>query len=276
MRPRGAIISPRHKLARAVPFRVEGTPPAQSLALPKQTSYWGNSRWGDCVSAEEAMAKAVSSVAAGDAELFIDEESLVQWARENGYLNGADLSSVMETMAEKGMVFPDRKVYHDGPAKAVDWTDENVLRAAIATGPVKIAVDAMPYERIVQQSNGWVMVGIPHHWNYDHCVGIIGYGPAKWLADQLGATLPQGVDPGQTMYAVFTWNTVGIVDHVSISNNCAEAWVRTPTTPEIVPVPAPPPPPPPPTPGPGPTPTPLPPGDYQVSGVLTIKPVAGL
>ena len=43
--------------------------PAQFAYVPKQLSMWGNDQYGDCVSAEEAFAKACYSP-----EIFIDDQ----------------------------------------------------------------------------------------------------------------------------------------------------------------------------------------------------------
>ncbi len=62
--------------------------------------------------------------------------------------------------------------------------------------------------------------------NLDHCIGACGYGPGNWLAQQLGGTLAS-TNPG---IAVFTWNTIGVLDVPSFIAITGEAWARHPTT----------------------------------------------
>ena len=56
---RGALPSPRSALATATPYsaRLLGAPP-EYIVIPPQLSMWGNDVHGDCVTAEEAFAKA--------------------------------------------------------------------------------------------------------------------------------------------------------------------------------------------------------------------------
>src|SRR6516165_1741881 len=53
---------------------------------------------------------------------------------------------------------------------------------------------------------------------------------AGWLAAQFGVQVPQGVDPNAVGYAMFTWDSIGIIDHPSLQNITNEAWCRSPTT----------------------------------------------
>ena len=52
----GAIPSPRHRLAAAIPHQIIGETPSNFLINPNQLSFWGNDQHG--VTAEEAFAKA--------------------------------------------------------------------------------------------------------------------------------------------------------------------------------------------------------------------------
>ena len=64
--PRGAIPSPRHELAAAMPHVPDpavSVPPSY-LMWPVQMSSWNNYIYGDCVSAEEAFAKATAAICA--------------------------------------------------------------------------------------------------------------------------------------------------------------------------------------------------------------------
>jgi hypothetical protein len=252
-RPRGARPSPRNKLAAALPYRVRGSTPPQFIVVPKQLSMWLNDTQGDCVTAEEAAAKAMASVMAGQSEIFIQDATVQAWASAHGVLNGADLASVLEWMQSAGFS-QDGDLYNDGPHQSVDWTSPAVLQNAISQGPVKIGVAAAQLESVVGNGNGWFGVGFSKDTNEDHCVNLCGFGPMSWLAAQLGVSVPSGVDGTQQGYALYTWKTIGIIDVPSLLAICGEAWLRSPTT--VVVGPNGPPPVPIPTPVPVPTPTP--------------------
>src|SRR6059058_5283785 len=137
--PRGAIPSPRHVLAAAMPHVPEPSiaVPASFLMWPAQMSSWNNYTYGDCVSAEEAFAKATAAP-----QTFIPEATVVAWAQAHDYLNGASLTSVMTTMQSQGFPF-NGKTYGDGPYAAVNWNNDAILQSAIfSLGPVKIGVGA--------------------------------------------------------------------------------------------------------------------------------------
>ena len=141
--PRGAIPTPRHELAAAMPYVAEEriAAPAEFLMWPVQMSSWNNYVYGDCVSAEEAFAKATAAP-----QTFIPEATVVAWATAHGYLNGATLTSVMTTMQTHG--FPlNKKTYDDGRHLAVNWTNAALLQGAIYShGPVKIGVGADDFQ----------------------------------------------------------------------------------------------------------------------------------
>src|SRR5271163_1919835 len=84
--PRGAIPSPRYELAGAMPHVPDAkvSVPPSFLMWPGQMSSWNNYICGDCVSAEEAFAKAAAAP-----QTFFPEATVVDWATANGYLNGA-------------------------------------------------------------------------------------------------------------------------------------------------------------------------------------------
>ena len=227
-RPRGAIASPRHKLAGAAPHAA--TPcPANYAALAPQISYWGNQRDGDCVSAEEAAAKACYSVARGISEVFVTEADLVTWARKHRYLNGAMLTDVMDTMQTDGLP-ANGKTYTDGPYTSVDWTDYPTLTSAIYQGPVEIGIAASQVERAAGGTTGWWLTTARKDHGLDHCVGLVGYGTAAWCATQLKTTVPQEITDNHPCVIMFTWNTFGILTHEALIAICGEAWLRTPTT----------------------------------------------
>jgi hypothetical protein len=263
---RGAKPTPRHKLAAALPFQItrDQQLPPQVAYVPKQLSYWLNNQYGDCVTAEEAFNKDVSGV-------LISDQEVEQWASANGFLNGANLTDVMDAMAKSGFS-QDGSVYSDGGYTSVDYSNESVLQAALAIAPVKIGLDADALPSGAGNGNGWYKLGGSpgQYTNEDHCVALAGYGPASWLFEQLGASLPSGVDGTKVCYLLFTWSSIGVVDHDWIMSTVGEAWLRNPSTlvngsalpnpgPQPVPPPAPPVPPVPPVPpAPAPSPTPAP------------------
>jgi len=239
MRMRGARPSPRHKLAAARPHRIIGATPAQFIVVPSLLSMWLNDVDGDCVTAEEAFAKACHSP-----EIFIQDATVKTWAQQHGVLNGAALSDVLEWMQTGGFQ-QDGETYNDGPAAAVDWTNAAMLCNAIAHGPVKTGVAAAQLENVVGNSNGWLAVNFQHDPNLDHCVSACGFGPIGWLAQQLGTS----INSGALGIAVYTWKTIGIIDAASWLAIVGEAWLRSPTT--VIPTQ--------PTPVPSPMPPPVPP-----------------
>jgi hypothetical protein len=214
--------------------------------VPSQLSMWGNQSNGCCVTTEEAFAKAAYSVLNGGTELFVPEETVIAWATVHGVLNGAELQEVMTWMLTGGFTV-NGQLYNDGAASAVDYATESVLQAAIAQGPVKIGIDADALPQTAGEQQGWsAFGGTPGQFsNEDHCVCLTGFGPTAWLYQQLGVTPPPGLPAAG--YLLFTWSSIGFVDHAWIMSTCGEAWLRTPTTvPGTPPVPVPP----------GPTPTP--------------------
>ncbi len=242
---RGAIPTPRHRLAAAVPHLPTCAEiPAQVAYVPPQLSMWGNNQYGDCVSAEEAFNKAASGS-------FIQESVVIKWADAGGFLNGAMLDEVMDAMAKNGF-HQDGKVYGDGSYKSVDYSNEAILKSALAIAPVKIGIDAGALPSGAGSQQGWhAFGGRPGEYsNEDHCVALAGYGPASWLFGQLNTAVPTGVDPNKVCYMLFTWSTIGVVDHDWIMSTVGEAWLRDPSTmidgtpqPNPGPQPLPPPPP---------------------------------
>lgn len=225
-RQRGAIAAPRHKLASARPH-VTTSAPDQIIYRPTQLSMWGNAVDGDCCAAEEAFKDACNSP-----EIFIPEDVVIAWAQANGFLNGAELTDVMNAMASSGFQPGDGNTYGDGPYMSVDWTNAAALQSAIAVGPVKIGVAADQLENAVPDppTNGWFATGFQPDSNEDHCVSLCGYGTIAWLAEQLGVSVPDGVDGTQPGYALFTWSSIGIIDVPSLLAICGEAWLRNPVT----------------------------------------------
>jgi hypothetical protein len=224
---RGATPSPRNALAAARPHRATVGAPPNFLTKPARISMWGNDVHGDCVTAEEAFAKACN-----DPEIFVSDDTVVAWATRHGVLEGAYLTQVMGWMQDDGFA-DDPYVYDDGPYFSVDWTNVGTLQSAISAGPVKLGVAADQIESAYWTNGGqtgWFGTGFHADGNEDHCVALCGYGPISWLAQQLGVSVPAGVDGTQPGYALFTWNSIGIVDVPSMVNVTHEAWLRQPTT----------------------------------------------
>jgi hypothetical protein len=234
--PRGAIPSPRHELAAAMPHIPDPkiVVPASFLMWPVQMSSWNNYVYGDCVSAEEAFAKATAKP-----QTFIPEATVVAWATAHGYLNGATLTSVMSTMQANGFPY-NHKTYDDGPYNAVNWTNAAVLHSAIYShGPVKIGVGAEdfqsnPHGHVTPGTSGWTMYNYPKNQAEDHCVSLCGYGSLADLVklfQQHNVTVhPTSGMPTGPCYAMFTWNSIGIIDQQSMLNMTYEAWIRNPVT----------------------------------------------
>jgi hypothetical protein len=234
--PRGAIPSPRHELAAAMPHVPDpriSVPPA-FLMWPAQMSSWNNYIYGDCVSAEEAFAKIAAAP-----HVFIPEATVVSWATAHGYLNGATLTSVMNTMQTQG--FPlNHKTYDDGKFNSVNWHNPAILQSAIYShGPVKIGVGAEDFQtnthgHVTPGASGWTMCNYPKNQPEDHCVSLCGYGNLKELVDlfhQHKVTVhPASGMPTGLCWAMFTWNSIGIIDNQSMLNMTYEAWIRSPVT----------------------------------------------
>jgi hypothetical protein len=239
--PRGAIPSARHELAAAMPHVPDPkvSVPASFLMWPIQMSSWNNYIYGDCVSAEEAFAKATAAP-----QTFIPEATVVAWATAHGYLNGASLVSVLTTMQTQGFPF-NKKTYDDGPHNSVNWTNPGILASAIYShGPVKIGVAAEYYQApgpgqhgiVTPGTSGWSIYNYPatSPSQEDHCVSLCGYGTLAQLVtlfQQHKITVhPQKGMPTGLCYAMFTWNSIGIIDQQSMLHMTFEAWIRNPVT----------------------------------------------
>lgn len=250
---RGAKPSPRSRLLAAPPHLIAAAPPPNAAYVPSRLDVWGNDTYGDCVTAEEAFARACYTP-----EIFIDAQTVVGWARRYGFLNGAGLTDVMDVARKHGFVVG-AQTYDCGPYMGVDYASETVLQSALALGPVKIAIDADALPSAAGNQQGWQDTGGGRYPNTDHCVSLCGYGTAEYLYKRLSVALPSALKPGQGGYLLFTWGTIGFVDHPWILSTCAEAWLRNPTTVGVPPLT-------PPTP-------PVPPAP-PLTGTIVIDPVA--
>ena len=265
-KPTGAYPSPRHKLAAASPHVIGANVPSSFAVVPPVLQMWGNDTYGDCVSAEEAASKAMWSVMAGLPELLIPDNVLIQWARQNGFLNGANLTDVMDAMISVGITV-NGVTYKDGPYNSVDWTNDAVLSSAIFTGPIKIGIAANQLQGVVGSSNGWFATGFRNDNEEDHSVALWGFGTVAECFGFLNVAPPSGANLTERAYLLFTWNTIGVIDQPSLLAICGEAWLRNPTTPsQVPPNPVPPNPVPPNPVPPNPSPTPV---TYTMSGTFT-------
>lgn len=230
-RPRGARPTPAARKAAAKKYRPMKAAPAWMAVIPARLLDWLNLTDGDCVTAEEAFAKAVASIMAGQPELLITDATVLAWATANGVLQGADLGQVLDLMTTAGFS-QNGTVYGDGPAAMVDYTTPGILEAAIFEGPVKLGVVGDPLEAVVGTSNGWLLTGVPKQdpSAEDHCIGVSGYGTMQQLAAALGVPLWPGVASTAPGWLCFTWGTMGVVDGPSFQNMVFEAWLRSPTT----------------------------------------------
>lgn len=247
----GATPTPRHALAMAEPHRARIATPAQFGIVPSQLSYWLNNQFGDCVTASEAYHKAVASLFAGLPEVFIQDSVVKAWAQKNGVLNGADLLSVIQQQQKAGFS-QGGNVYGDGAPTAVDYTSEDNLFNAIATGGcVKIGVAANQLQSHVGSKNGSFLTGFRKDTNEDHCVELSGFGTFAQLAQYVDVPVPSSLSQVTIGCLLFTWDTVNIIDFPSMVNITSEAWLRAGMTINgtlVVPAPVP-----------SPTPVPVPP-----------------
>jgi len=234
----GARPSPPHRLLAAAPYRIRRLAPTQFSYVPAKLDMWGNNQYGDCVTAEEAFAKACYLP-----EIFIDARTVINWAQQNGFLDGADLSSVLDAMKSNGFVVGPQ-TYDDGNKLGVDYSNAAILQAAISdpnsAGPVKIAISSSDLPSSAGNQMGWHAFGRSNGRSTDHCVSLSGYGTAAYCFQALGVPLPTGVDPNKPdCYHLYTWSTIGVVDFAWIQGTCAEAWTRQPTTVGVPPLPGP-------------------------------------
>lgn len=239
---RGAKPTPPAKIVASIKSGKAGihranSAPAQVVVVPKKLSMWGNSQFGDCVTAESCFAIADYSSFIGMEEIFVTEATCIAWARTHGWLNGADLLSVIQDMEADGIKDEKGVLRKAGKPSSVDYRNEAILQSAIAVGPVSIAIDANALPSGAGNKSGWSAAGGRHFPNTDHCVSLHGYGPTSALFAALGVPAPSGFPASG--YYLYTWNTIGVVDHAWLMNTCVEAWVRTPTVTDLQPPPPP-------------------------------------
>lgn len=226
--PRGALPSPRFKLAEAIPHQLTiGIAPSNFLNVAKKISFWGNDKYANCVTAEEAFAKGC-----GNPQVFIQDQLAINWASDNGFLGGAHISDVLDRMTKVGFRFGGA-TYNDGFFNSVNWTNTSLLHNAISIGTVKIGIGANQFEAAYHKrtrEQGWFAFGFKSEIKTDHCISLCGYGTLAWLASKFNVTLPTGIKGEDIGYAFFTWNSIGIIDRKSMLAITSEAWLRNPTT----------------------------------------------
>jgi hypothetical protein len=229
---RGLVPTPRYKLLQTKLFRRLRAFPAQFAMVPKQLCMWGNDVYGDCVCAEYAAATAAYSTRFPGPERCITEAACVAWAKHHSYLNGAEITDVMNTLAVAGMPDTAAEYCICGPYQSVDWSIEPALESAISQGPVCLGIDGDALPAGAGHEQGWHAIGgmVGDYANYDHCIGLLGYGSASWLYGQLGVVLPAGLEADVPGYLALTYGTIGFVDHDWLMSCVGEAWLRTPTT----------------------------------------------
>jgi len=119
-----------------------------------------------------------------------------------------------------------------------------ILHSAIYShGPVKIGVGAEDFQTnpdgpVTPGTSGWAMYNYPKNLSMDHCVSLCGYGTlaelvALFKQHNVTVNVPNGMPTG-LCYAMFTWNSIGIIDQQSMLNMTYEAWIRNPVT-KVVP-----------------------------------------
>lgn len=229
----GALPTPPDKLREAAYFVAPHGPPKHVAYVPKVRSMFGNNRYGVCVTSEEAFAKSCW-IAGIQPEIDVPEQTVIDWARKHGVLNGADLGNVCDSMARGGFQVGEQ-LYNDGPKKLVDYKDEATLHAAIATGPVKVAIPARCLPGGAGSRDGWHSLDC-RGGGSDHCVSLCGYGRADWLYGELGVPLPADLPADTEGYLCYTWSTIGFVATPWVRHAVVEAWIRTPTTLGVPPI----------------------------------------
>lgn len=234
-----AKIAESIKLGKSGIHKAVGAPP-QVIVIPKRLSYWGNNQYGVCVTSESVFSLADYSTYLGLEQIFVTDAATIEWARRHGWLNGAWLLEVIEAMQAEGIKCEKGILRKSGKPSIVNYSDEESLKSAIAQGPVSIAIGASSLPSGAGNKSGWYSFGGRQNNSADHCVSLHGYGPTSELFKALGVAPPSNAPANG--YLLFTWSTVGVVDHAWLMSTCVEAWVRNPTVLDLGPPPPPPPP----------------------------------
>jgi hypothetical protein len=252
--PTGATPTPRSRLLKAMPFRAPrmAVPAEFSHPVPKFRSYFHNDRYGICVSAEEAFSKTCVNPELFDSQAAVDrlDAACFAWASAHRVLNGASLDEVLDWMAERGFQI-DAQLFNDGPKLGVDYENEALLKAAIAQGPVKLAIGASALPGGAGSQDGTYALSA-RNYSSDHSTTLLAYGSVEFCYEKLKLQVPSAIPPHTPGYLHYTWAHIGFVTGAWVKGAADEAWIRQPTTIGIPPLPGPTPP------GPGPDPDPLP------------------
>jgi len=194
------------------------------IARSDDPCYWGNED-GDRIAARQAFAQARQNP-----ELFIAAATVLDWRSANGWLNGAYITEALDLMPARAAIETEPR--HGGVRQHIDWTDAAKLRQAIREAPVELGIDADQFENLwfahhpnlFGPSDDWPLTGFIRSAAAHRPVSLCGFGSIAWLAEQLGAGLPGGVDGSQPGHALFTWRTVGIIDAPSLRNITRAAY----------------------------------------------------
>jgi len=227
--PSGDFPSPNQELAAAPPYEPGGSAPESFLAWPGGTTSWSNEKAVPSAWAEEAFAKACAQP-----RVSLPASVVLGAARECGSSNFA------EFLQTQGFSM-DGVTYLNGPFYSVDWTNTAALHGAIAhVGPVKIGIASADltsgpqHGQVTPATSGWTVCGLPTDPHEDRFASLCGYGSLAALVELFQQ---QGVKtevtpamPAELCYAVFAWDSIGIIDSQSLLNITGEAWVRSPTT----------------------------------------------
>ncbi len=225
--PTGRLPSPNAELADATPYQERSAPPS-FLNLPSRKVHWHTDTTEDSFWVEEAFAKACA-----EPQILITNGKLLETAKKCGTNN---FSYFMQT---HGFEVEDR-AYLDGQFLAVNWADPVILQSAIAKlGPVKVGIKAKnllthQHGLVMPGVNGWALYAYPPGLTKDHWASLCGFGLLRDLVtlfEQKGikVNVPTGM-PNGICYALFIWNSIGIIDEQSLLNMTNEAWVRNPVT----------------------------------------------
>lgn len=228
---RGAILSPRHVLAAARPHISAVVPPPSFFRLAKAPlPFFGNDRYGCCVTSEEYSAKAA------DGRLGTDAEAIASARRWHG-LNGADLSTILDYAASGFTV--NGETVKDGDKQSVNYTDWAALCAGIYQGQIKIATGSNAIESAgAGQNKPWVLPSCRME-GIDHCTGLAGYGTFAECCNAIGWTKAVDIGDATPSVVLESWGSYGAVAYTDAllpfmdstpGKGQSEAWLRVPTT----------------------------------------------
>jgi hypothetical protein len=225
--PSGEFPSPNEELAAASPFKAKPAPES-FLVWPMSMGSWGAGDARASLWVEEAFAKACA-----EPRVFIPSEVALLAAAQCASSNFA------EFMQTRGFE-TNGTAYRDGPFNSLDWTDHAILKSAIHLhGPVKVGVGVADFQtnlhgRVTPGTSGWAMFGCGRSPRAEYCASLCGYGSLAELVGLFGQhQVRVDVAPGMPAgpcYALFIWDSIGIIDQLSMLNITGEAWVRTPVT----------------------------------------------